>query len=119
MKGLLLQHADKLDTKRIMVVYEGLKDKIETEGINKGNMCTYVMMLFTEVNKYKKLTEDERKEIILSILTKLIKNIDGNEEQDSDMEILLLSLVPNLVDSLMLTINASKKLKELLCCTKA
>ena len=45
--------------------------------------------------------------------------ISFNEEQDSDMEILLLSLVPNLVDSLMLTINASKKLKELLCCTKA
>jgi len=108
-----------MDTKSIMKVFEDLKHRVETEGINKGNMCSYVMTLFTEVNKYKKLTEEERKEIILSILTKLIKNIDGNEEQDSDMEILLLSLVPNLVDSLMLTINASKKLKELLCCTKA
>ena len=46
MKGLLLQHADKMDTKRIMVVYEGLKDKIETEGINKGNMCTYKFIFF-------------------------------------------------------------------------
>jgi len=114
----LLQHADKIDTKSIMKLFEDLKHRVETEGINKGNMCSYVMTLFTEVNKYKKLTEEERKEIILSILTKLIKNIDGNEEQDSDMEILLLSLVPNLVDSLMLTLNASKKLKELLCCGK-
>lgn len=118
MKGLLLQHADKIDTKRIMMVYEGLKDKIETEGINKGNMCSYVMILFSEVNKFKKLTEEERKDIILSILTKLIKNIDGDESKDSDMEVLLLSLVPNLVDSLMLTLNASKKLKEILCCGK-
>lgn len=118
MKGLLLQHADKIDTKRIMMVYEGLKDKVETEGINKGNMCSYVMILFSEVNKFKKLTEEERKDIILSILTKLIKNIDGDESKDSDMEVLLLSLVPNLVDSLMLTLNASKKLKEILCCGK-
>ena len=118
MKGLLLQHADKIDTKRIMMVYEGLKDKIETEGINKGNMCSYVMILFSEVNKFKKLTEEERKDIILSILTKLIKNIDGDESKDSDMEVLLLSLVPNLVDSLMLTLNATKKLKEILCCGK-
>jgi hypothetical protein len=119
MKGLLLQHADKLDTKSIMKVFEDLKHRVETEGINKGNMCSYVMTLFTEVNKYKKLTEEERKDVILAILTKLIKNIDGDEEKDSDIEVLLLSLVPNLVDSLMLTINASKKLKELLCCTKA
>lgn len=118
MKGLLLQHADKIDTKRIMMVYEGLKDKIETEGINKGNMCSYVMILFSEVNKFKKLTEEERKDIILAILTKLIKNIDGDESKDSDMEVLLLSLVPNLVDSLMLTLNATKKLKEILCCGK-
>lgn len=118
MKGLLLQHADKIDTKRIMMVYEGLKDKVETEGINKGNMCSYVMTLFSEVNKFKKLTEEERKDIILSILTKLIKNIDGDESKDSDMEVLLLSLVPNLVDSLMLTLNATKKLKEILCCGK-
>jgi hypothetical protein len=118
MKGLLLQHADKIDTKRIMMVYEGLKDKVETEGINKGNMCSYVMILFSEVNKFKKLTEEERKDIILSILTKLIKNIDGDESKDSDMEVLLLSLVPNLVDSLMLTLNATKKLKEILCCGK-
>ena len=118
MKGLLLQHADKIDTKRIMMVYEGLKDKVETEGNNKGNMCSYVMILFSEVNKFKKLTEEERKDIILAILTKLIKNIDGDESKDSDMEVLLLSLVPNLVDSLMLTLNASKKLKEILCCGK-
>lgn len=118
MKGLLLEKSEKMDVQSILAVYKKLETKLDAEGINKTNLCSYVMIIFTEVNRYKKLSEEERKEIIIAMLNKLIRKVEAGDE-DSELEILLMSLVPNLVDSLFLTINASKKLKQLLCCIKA
>lgn len=118
MKGLLLEKSTKMNVQSVLDVYNKLDAKLDAEGINKSNLCSYVMIIFGEVNKYKKLTEEERKEIIISMLNKLIRKVESGDE-DSELEILLMSLVPNLVDSLFFTINASSKLKKLLCCVKA
>jgi len=118
MKGLLLEKSDKIDTKSIMAFYSNLEKKYKHEGgITKENLCSFVMSIFSEVNKYKKLTEDERKEIIIAIANKFIRTLEEGDV-DSDIEILLMSLVPNLVDSVFFTIRSSKMLKKFLCCGK-
>lgn len=118
MNSLLLEHSKNIDTKQVMELYKELQEQYCKEGITKENLCSVVMRVLTEVNKYKKLSEDERKEIIISILNKLIRNIDEGAN-DSDIEVLLMSLVPNLVDSVFFAINSSNKLKQLFCCMKA
>lgn len=117
MKELLLEKSDRLDGKSIMEFYNRLQAKYKSEGVTKENLCSLVMSIFMEVNKYKKLTEDERKTIIIAIANKFIRTLDEGEV-DSEIEILLMSLVPNLVDSVFFTVRSSNLLKKYLCCGK-
>ncbi|QIG59988.1 hypothetical protein [Dishui Lake phycodnavirus 4] len=96
--------------------YSRLQLKYKTEGITKENLCSLVISIFMEVNKYKKLSEDERKEIIISVVNEFIRTLDEGEV-DSEVEVLLMSLVPNLVDSVFFTVKSSSMLKKILCCS--
>jgi len=117
MEALLLDKGDKMNTKTLMETVKKIENQYSAEGITKENLCSLVMTIFSEVNKYKKLTQDERKEIIIAITNSVIRKIDEGET-DSDLEVLLISLVPNLVDSVFITINSVGALKKLLCCSK-
>jgi UDP-N-acetyl-D-mannosaminuronic acid transferase (WecB/TagA/CpsF family) len=81
--------------------------KYKKAGINKENICGLVSTLMIEVQKLKKITGREKKELVMDIIFVVIEQIDDGAE-DSEFETLLKSMVPIMIDSFSVMLKVNK-----------
>lgn len=87
--------------------------KYKKTGINKDNICGLVSVLMMDVNKLKKLTGPEKKDLVIDLIYSVIEQIDAGDE-DSELEIVLKTMVPPMIDSF----SAMLKLNKACGCLK-
>jgi flagellar biosynthesis/type III secretory pathway protein FliH len=81
--------------------------KYKRSGINKENICSLVSTLMMEVQKLKKMTGPEKKDLVLDLIYTVIEQIDDGEE-DSEFETLLKAMVPPMIDSFAVMLKVNK-----------
>ena len=81
------------------------KDKMT--GINKENLCGLVSTLMMEVQKVKKLSGPDKKDLVISLIYSVIEEIDEGPE-DSEVETILKSMVPAMIDSFSVMLKLNK-----------
>ena len=113
MDSILQKYAGQITPKTIIKTVEELRVEYIDDGITKEDIPPIVARLVFEVAKFKKLTGQKKKKLVIAILNHLIEQIDAGEE-DSDFEIILKSLVPPIIDSFASMIKAKKAMVK--CC---
>jgi len=113
MDSILQKYAGQITAKTIIKTVEELRVEYIDDGITKEDIPPIVARLVFEVAKFKKLTGQKKKKLVIAVLNNLIEQIDAGEE-DSDFEIILKSLVPPIIDSFASMIKAKKAMVK--CC---
>jgi hypothetical protein len=113
MDSILQKYAGQITPKTIIKTVEELRVEYIDDGITKEDIPPIVARLVFEVAKFKKLTGQKKKKLVIAVLNTLIEQIDAGE-QDSDFEIILKSLVPPIIDSFASMIKAKKAMVK--CC---
>lgn len=113
MDSILQRYAGQITAKTIIKTVEEIRVEYIDDGITKEDIPPIVSRLVFEVAKFKRLTGQKKKKLVIAILNNLIEQIDPGE-QDSDFEIILKSLVPPIIDSFASMIKAKKAMFK--CC---
>jgi hypothetical protein len=115
MDSILQKYAGQITAKTIIKTVEELRVEYIDDGITKEDIPPIVARLVFEVAKFKKLTGQKKKKLVIAILNHLIEQIDVGE-QDSDFEIILKSLVPSIIESFVSMIKAKKAVIKCIPC---
>jgi hypothetical protein len=113
MEALLEKFTGKIDTNLVIARVAEIKRKYIDDGLTKADIPPILVILMTEVNKFKKLKGEDKRELVIGILNHLIEQIDRGEE-DSEFETVLKTMVPSMVDSFSVML----KLNKVFCCFK-
>jgi hypothetical protein len=84
-----------------------LINKYKKTGINKENLCGLVSTLMMEVQKIKKLSGPDKKDLVINLIYSVIEEIDEGPE-DSEVETILKSMVPAMIDSFSVMLKLNK-----------
>lgn len=84
-----------------------LINKYKKTGINKENLCGLVSTLMMEVQKVKKLSGPDKKDLVINLIYSVIEEIDEGPE-DSEVETILKSMVPAMIDSFSVMLKLNK-----------
>ena len=84
-----------------------LINKYKKTGINKENLCGLVSTLMMEVQKVKKLSGPDKKDLVIRLIYSVIEEIDEGPE-DSEVETILKSMVPAMIDSFSVMLKLNK-----------
>lgn len=95
------------DSALIVNRIERLIAKYGKTGINKENLCGLVSILMMDVQKMKGLTGPEKKDLVIDLIYSVIEQIDAGE-QDSDLETVLKTMVPPMIDSFSVMLKVNK-----------
>ena len=86
---------------------EGLVNEYGKTGVNKENLCGIVSTLMMEVQSIKKITGPEKKDLVIDLIYSVIEQIDAGE-QDSELETVLKTMVPPMIDSFAVMLKVNK-----------
>lgn len=95
------------DSALIVNRIERLIAKYGKTGINKENLCGLVSILMMDVQKMKGLTGPEKKDLVIDLIYSVIEQIDAGE-QDSELETVLKTMVPPMIDSFSVMLKVNK-----------
>lgn len=95
------------ESAQIVQVIERMSFKYVKSGINKENICGIVSTLMIEVQKLKVITGPEKRDLVLDLMYSLIEQIDQGE-QDSELETILKTMVPPMIDSFAIMLKVNK-----------
>ena len=84
-----------------------LINKYKKTGINKENLCGLVSTLMMEAQKIKKLSGSDKKDLVIILTYSVIEEIDEGPE-DSEVETILKSMVPAMIDSFSVMLKLNK-----------
>ena len=84
-----------------------LINKYKKTGINKENLCGLVSTLMMEVQKVKKLSGPDKKDLVFNLIYSVIEEIDEGPE-DTEIETILKSMVPAMIDSFSVMLKLNK-----------
>lgn len=108
MDSIVLTYKSKSpETEKLIARANQLVTKYKRAGINKENICGLVSTLMMEVQKVKKLTGSEKKDLVMELIYTVIEQIDDGEE-DSEFETILKSMVPPMIDSFAVMLKVNK-----------
>lgn len=113
MEALFEKFTGKIDANRVIAKVAEIKTKYVDDGLTKSDIPPILSILMMEVNKFKNLKGEEKRELVIGILNHLIEQIDQGEE-DSQFEVVLKTMVPSMVDSFSMLL----KVNKVLCCFK-
>ena len=95
------------DSALIVNRIERLIAKYGKTGINKENLCGLVSILMMDVQKINGLTGPEKKDLVIDLIYSVIEQIDAGE-QDSELETVLKTMVPPMIDSFSVMLKVNK-----------
>ena len=95
------------DSALIVNRIERLIAKYGKTGINKENLCGLVSILMMDVQKIKGLTGPEKKDLVIDLIYSVIELIDAGD-QDSELETVLKTMVPPMIDSFAVMLKVNK-----------
>ena len=95
------------DSALIVNRIERLIAKYGKTGINKENLCGLVSTLMMDVQKIKGLTGPEKKDLVIDLIYSVIEHIDAGD-QDSELETVLKTMVPPMIDSFSVMLKVNK-----------
>tara|TARA_R110001632_G_scaffold109458_1_gene219714 strand:- start:1302 stop:1643 length:342 start_codon:yes stop_codon:yes gene_type:complete len=95
------------DSALIVNRIERLIAKYGKTGINKENLCGLVSILMMDVQKIKGLTGPEKKDLVIDLIYSVIEQIDAGD-QDSELETVLKTMVPPMIDSFSVMLKVNK-----------
>jgi|TARA_B110000305_G_scaffold210197_1_gene243708 hypothetical protein len=95
------------DSALIVNRIERLIAKYGKTGINKENLCGLVSILMMDVQKIKGLTGPEKKDLVIDLIYSVIELIDAGD-QDSELETVLKTMVPPMIDSFSVMLKVNK-----------
>ena len=95
------------DSALIVNRIERLIAKYGKTGINKENLCGLVSTLMMYVQKIKGLTGPEKKDLVIDLIYSVIEQIDAGD-QDSELETVLKTMVPPMIDSFSVMLKVNK-----------
>ena len=95
------------DSALIVNRIERLIAKYGKTGINKENLCGLVSTLMMDVQKIKGLTGPEKKDLVIDLIYSVIEQIDAGD-QDSELETVLKTMVPPMIDSFSVMLKVNK-----------
>jgi len=101
------------ENERIVERLTCLVHKYKKTGINKENLCGLVSVLMMDVNRLKKLTGPEKKDLVIDLIYSVIEQLEEGDE-DTELETLLKTMVPPMIDSF----SAMLKLNKVCGCLK-
>tara|TARA_Y100000389_G_scaffold168560_1_gene174285 strand:+ start:645 stop:995 length:351 start_codon:yes stop_codon:yes gene_type:complete len=108
MENILKSYATKSkDNQRIVDKITRLVNKYKKTGINKENICGLVSTLMMDVQKFKGLVGSEKKDLVIDLIYSVIEQIDAGEE-DSELETVLKTMVPPMIDSFSIMLKVNK-----------
>jgi hypothetical protein len=84
-----------------------LVNKYKKSGITKETLPGLVSTLMIEVQKLKKLSGPDKKDLVISLIYSVIEEIDEGPE-DSEFETILKSMVPPMIDSFSVMLKLNK-----------
>tara|TARA_B110000305_G_C19324662_1_gene580709 strand:+ start:567 stop:914 length:348 start_codon:yes stop_codon:yes gene_type:complete len=95
------------DSAAIIQKIERLVSKYGKTGVNKENLCGIVSTLMMEVKNIKTITGPEKKDLVIDLIYSVIEQIDAGD-QDSELEIVLKTMVPPMIDSFSVMLKVNK-----------
>lgn len=108
MDTILKTYATKSKDSAILVSrVERLVSKYGKTGINKENICGLVSILMMDVQRIKGLTGPEKKDLVIDLIFSVIEQIDAGD-QDSELETVLKTMVPPMIDSFSVMLKVNK-----------
>ena len=84
-----------------------LVNKYKKRGITTETLPGLVSTLMIEVQKLKKLSGPDKKDLVISLIYSVIEEIDEGPE-DSEFETILKSMVPPMIDSFSVMLKLNK-----------
>lgn len=84
-----------------------LVNKYKKSGITKETLPGLVSTLMIEVQKLKKLSGPDKKDLVINLIYSVIEEIDEGPE-DSEFETILKSMVPPMIDSFSVMLKLNK-----------
>ena len=85
-------------TPQVIETVTSIKNRYKESGLTVDNISLALMQVMLEVNKLKKLKKTERKQLIITLLNKIVEEVCPGE--DTHLEAVLKQMVPNLIDSI-------------------
>ena len=85
-------------TPQVIETVTSIKNRYKESGLTVENISLALMQVMLEVNKLKKLKKTERKQLIITLLNKIVEEVCPGE--DTHLEAVLKQMVPNLIDSI-------------------
>ena len=108
MDNILKSYATKgKDNEKIVNKITRLVNKYKKTGINKENICGLVSTLMMDVQGIKGLVGPEKRELVIDLIYSVIEQIDAGEE-DSELETVLKTMVPPMIDSFSIMLKVNK-----------
>ncbi len=100
MDAILQKFAGKIDAQSVVKTVEEIRVEYIDDGLTKEDIPPILGRLMMESVKFKKLPGPQKKKLVIAVLNHLIEQIDEGEK-DSEFEVVLKSIVPPMVDSLL------------------
>jgi hypothetical protein len=110
MDALLERFSGRIDAKMLIDTVDEIKRDYLADGLTKEDIPGILGKLIPVSSKFKKLSGQDKKKLVIGVLNHLIEQIDAGEE-DSELETTLKTMVPPMIDALAGMI----KLKNKLC----
>lgn len=85
-------------TPQVIETVTSIKNRYKESGLTVENVSLALMQVMLEVNKLKKLKKTERKQLIITLLNKIVEEVCPGD--DTHLEAVLKQMVPNLIDSI-------------------
>jgi hypothetical protein len=96
-----------LSTMNELYIYS--KSVINTKSISSITLITLANKLIQIVEKYKQLTGNQKKMLVLDTLTKIINENIDNEVEKQELLSLITTLLPKIIDTVISAINGDMK----------
>lgn len=103
-------------------LYNKLEEILGENKLSCDNLISVVVLLMQYVETYKELKGEEKRNIIIRVLKRFIADKIGNEEGAYDINLLIKTTLPDIIDSLVavdkkqLVIKTQKNVKNLFSC---
>ena len=81
-------------------LYDQIKDRIVLKDVKPSNVMIMLTCVMTAVEKQKKLSGPEKKEVVVHLVRRLVGEIPGDDEDKQALQAAVELLLPPLIDTL-------------------
>jgi hypothetical protein len=111
----LEKFAGKIDSQSLIKTIDELQTEYIDDGITKEDLPPIISRLMIETAKFKKLAGPQKKKLVIGILNHFIEQIEKGEK-DTEIEIMLKTMVPPIIDSFASMLKLKSALPKCLQC---